>query len=187
MTIVLWKLLFTWCEADSSLFALVISFLCSAVIVTFSTLSRLMPIFFLCLFFRSQGQMGGRRWVWRVIPLHLSINLETISSIPYRMSKPRWAEDESIIFFRRLSLEFPSKHINTSCAIIFYCPSSLSVDGGPREWVNAVEWVVFYAKEKLYLRTTGCDRILSLSLRSLCMGSDGACARDLLSNRKWDT
>lgn len=138
-------------------------------------------------FFRSQDQMGGRRWVWRVIPLHLSINLETISSIPYRMSKPRWAEDESIIFFRRLSLEFPSKHINTSCAIIFYCPSSLSVDGGPREWVNAVEWVVFYAKEKLYLRTTGCDRILSLSLRSLCMGSDGACARDLLSNRKWDT
>lgn len=74
-------------------------------------------------FSRSQGQTAGRRWVWRVIPLHLSINLETISSIPYRMSMHRWAEDESIIFFLRLSLEFPSKHINTSRAIIFYCPS----------------------------------------------------------------
>ena len=71
---------------------------------------------------RSRGQTASRRWAWRVIPVHLSINLETISSVPYRMSKPRWAEDESIIFFLRLSLEFPSKHINTSCAIIFYCP-----------------------------------------------------------------
>lgn len=60
MTIVLWKLLFTWCEADSSLFALVISFLCSAVIVTFSTLSRLMPIFFLCLFSGVRTRWGEK-------------------------------------------------------------------------------------------------------------------------------
>lgn len=138
-------------------------------------------------FSRSQGQTAGRRWVWRVIPLHLSINLETISSVPYRMSKPRWAEDESIIFFLRLSLEFSSKHINTSCAIIFLLPSPpfLSVEGRGSERTQLSE--LFYAKEKLCLKSTGCDRMLSLSLTSLCMGCDGACARDLLSNRKWDT
>lgn len=106
-----------------------------------------LTLYILCFvsFSRSRGQTVGRRWVWRVIPLHLSINLETISSVPYRMSKPRWAEDESIIFFLRLSLEFLPKHINTSCVIILYCPPSLSVNGGLWQWVNAVEWVVFYA------------------------------------------
>lgn len=44
------------------------------------------------------------------------------------MSKPRWAEDESIKFFPSLSLEFPSKHKNVSCAVIFY--------RGGSEWVQ---------------------------------------------------
>lgn len=104
-------------------------------------------------FSRSQGQTVGRRWVWRVIPLHLSINLETISSVPYRMSKPRWAEDESIIFFLRLSPGFLSKHINTSYAVILYCPPSLSVnEGGPWQSINAVRglYSMQYAKENLH-------------------------------------
>lgn len=81
---------------------------------------------------RCRSQTADRRWVWRVIPLHLSINPETISSVPLQNVKAslrRWVH-------HLLSQVFPSsshqKHINTSCAITFYCPFfPPSVGGGP--------------------------------------------------------
>lgn len=129
--------------------------------------------------YRSWGQTLARRWVWRVIPLHLSINLETISSVPLQNVKAslsrRWVHHH---FFLGLSLEFPSQHINPSCAIIFFCPAlPFSHWGG---WGYGHEWICLsglcslqYAKKKLCLKMTGCGRLLSPSLTSLCMGYDG--------------
>lgn len=198
-----WSVIWIWSQFFAVFFCLWVkgldNLICVGCFILFSKKGKKHVIVFLCVFmcfffvfFFSPGvearQWGGRRrWVWRVIPHHLSINPETISSIPRRMSKPRWAEDESIIFFLRLSPEFPSKHINTQCAIIFYCPPFTAVNGGPQQWVNVAERVVFYAEQRQCLKTTGCDRILCLSPTSLCMRCDGACAGDLLSNRKWDT
>lgn len=98
---------------------------------------------------------------------------------PYRMSKPRWAEDESIIFFPRLfPPEFPSKPINTSCAIIFYrplpplfCQWTGAAVASQCSWVGCV--VCTMQRRRSCLKTIGCDRILSLTPTSLCAAAMG--------------
>lgn len=113
-------------------------------------------------FSRSRSQTAGRRWVWRVIPLHLSINLETISSVPLQNVKAslsrRWVHHLLSKTFPRVSIKNTwTYHVSLFSIAL----PSFSVNGG--EWVNAVEWVVLYAvckREPLCLKTTGCDRIL---------------------------
>lgn len=89
--------------------------------------------------FRSWGQAAGKRWVWRVIPLHLSINVETISSIPYRMSKAslrRWVH-------HLLSKTFPRVSIKTHKHIM--CHNFLLPSLPLRQWrartVSECSWV----------------------------------------------
>lgn len=134
---------------------------------------------------RSRSQPTGRRWVWRVIPLHLSINPETISSVPLQNVKAslrRWVH-------HLLSQVFPSsshqKHINTSCAITFYCPffpPSVQWRARCTHWM----WPLLeYVTKKNLSKAT--DRMPSLSLTSPCISCNGTCATDLLSNWNRDT
>lgn len=119
-------------------------------------------------FSRSRSQTAGRRWVWRVIPLHLSINLETISSVPLQNVKAslsrRWVHHLLSKTFPRVSIKNTWTHHVPLFSIAL---PSFSINAGPRQWVNAVEWVVLYAVcsmqkswKALCLKTTGCDRIL---------------------------
>lgn len=144
-------------------------------------------------FSRSRSQTAARRWVWRVIPLHLSINLETISSVPLQNVKAslsrRWVHHLLSKTFPRVSIKNTWTHHVPLFSIAL---PSFSINAGPRQWVNAVEWVVLYAvckrAEKLCVwKLQDVTGSFSLSLTSLCIGCDGACARALLSNRKWDT
>lgn len=145
---------------------------------------------------RCRSQTADRRWVWRVIPLHLSINPETISSVPLQNVKAslrRWVH-------HLLSQVFPSsshqKHINTSCAITFYCPFfPPSVGGGPTAPPECGRvWDQKKCKKKKKnswkrkcLKSTGGDRTASLSQTSPCISCNGTCATDLLSNWNGDT
>lgn len=107
---------------------------------------------FVCLFVFLQelSQTAVRRWVWRVIPLHLSINLETISSGPLQNVKAslsrRWVHHLLPKTFPPFSIKNTWTHHPPLLSVALPSPS---VIGGRRQRVNAVEWVVSYAREKL--------------------------------------
>lgn len=91
-------------------------------------------VFSFFFFSRTPGQTAGRRWVWRVIPLHLSINLETISSVPLQNVKAslsrRWVHHLLSETFPRVSIK-TQKHIMRHNFLL--------------QWVNAGEWAALWA------------------------------------------
>lgn len=92
-------------------------------------------------FSRSRGQTAGRRWVWRVIPLHLSINPETISSVPLQNVKAslsrRWVHHPFSKTFPRVSIK-THKHIMCH---YFLLPSSLPFCHSRAAAVSECSWV----------------------------------------------
>lgn len=157
----------------------------------------IIDIVFLVSFSRESEPDGGQKMslagnppstypsTWRLFPASPPTECQSLAE--RKMSPSTSFQDLPSSFHRKTH-----KRIMCRYFLFPFLPSflpSLATEGPSSEWMqpSGLCWM-HDAKEKLCVwKTTGCDRILSPSLTSLRIDCDGACASDILSNRKWDT
>lgn len=124
------------------------------------------------------GQTAGLRWVWQVIPLHLQYP-SSRRLFPAFPTDCQSVAEQTMSPSSSFSSDFPRVFHQKHIMCHYFILPSLPVNGGPRQWANAVVFFipVQYAKERSSV----------LNLQDVTGAVMRPRARDLLSNKKWDT